>query len=127
MGLNEAKEVIGNADRAGSSFRYFEIDSAVVFEEGWIHIGEDHYFNPVANRVAGPSGEGAVRIMVEVSREVLLHIAKGAVGYDIAMEWDRQVAMEPHAGRREREEPEKSPDSRNIGRHARERKCACDT
>ncbi len=126
MGLDEAKEVIRNADRTGSPYRCFEMDAAVVYEDGWIDIGDDHYFNPVAGLLAGPGGEGAVRIVAEVPPDVLDRIAEDVVGYDIAMEWDRQVAMEPLAGRLE-DESERSPDSANIGRLARERKCACDT
>ncbi len=64
IGLEEAKVIIHGADPDLDSERYSEIDASAVFEKGWLHLGEDYYFNENRKKVAGPSGGGTIRIVV---------------------------------------------------------------
>jgi hypothetical protein len=45
VGLNEAKEIGRRAGSSGGLEQYQEVESEVVEEEGWEHVGEDHFFH----------------------------------------------------------------------------------
>jgi hypothetical protein len=93
IGLDEAKEVIRRADPAGTLDEYSEADPAVVYQEGWRHLGDDHFYNESTNQVAGPMSSGSIRIVVALS--VRDRNSDVETSYDLALEWDRQVGTDP--------------------------------
>ena len=116
IGLDEAKEIIR---RSGE---FSQVDAEVVFEDGWVHLGDDHFCNEARNLLAGP-GEGPVRILVNLSAATGEEDME-LKAYDIAMDWERQAPAEPEVLNAEVKLPIK--ESREKGRSFKSGRCACD-
>ncbi len=124
IGLEEAKEYIRRAGRAVSSDRVSEIDSSSAGEQGWEHLGEDYFYNAKSNQIAGPRGEGAVRILVTLSLTLENAGQEIEAEYDLALEWDRLAgdSSSPELGA---EVLPRGITAKDSGRKLDER-CACD-
>jgi len=120
IGLDKAKDIIGRADWVNFQDGYYEIDAAAVFEDGWMHIGEDHFYNESKRQVAGPNF-GRTRILVSLSVSLGVPAIR-----DISTEWERQAGSEPLSA------PDEVADAGLLAPFTEKRysaggKCACDS
>ncbi|MFZ2447479.1 MAG: hypothetical protein WAW37_14080 [Syntrophobacteraceae bacterium] len=118
--LDEVKEIIGRADPNFPPDRYTEIEAAAVFEEGWLPIGEDHFYNEGKRLVAGPSEGGRTRILVSLAA------ITDPPAQDIALEWERQAGTGPYPAADADLAPEQPTPFADRGRPS-SGKCACDS
>ncbi len=117
--LDRIKAIIDRADSDLPPELFSEIDASLVFEEGWIHLGEDYFYNRSGRQVAGPN-TGGTRVAF-----ALVASTEAPATRDISHEWERQAGSEPSATPEEARETDKEKpfaEARPAGG-----KCACDS
>lgn len=128
IGLDTAKEIIRRADPAGSSDRCSEVDSAIVDEKGWEHVGEDYFYHEAKRQLAGPSSLNRKRILVNAISEAEGDNLGHEAIQDISLEWERQAATEPPSGEETSHTAEGLRTEEDRGRQeSGSIKCTCDT
>ncbi len=117
--LDRIKTIIDRANSDLPPDLYSEIDASLVFEEDWIHLGEDYFYNRIQRQVAGPNA-GGTRVVFTLISSMEVPVTR-----DISHEWERQAGSEPIII------PEESRDIDKETPFAHTRpaggKCACDS
>lgn len=118
--LDKIKAIISRAHSDFPRELYSEIDASLVFEEDWIHIGEDHFYSKSRRLVAGPNAGGA-RVAITLAASIELPVTR-----DISHEWERQAGSGPSISPEEARDLDQ-PEPLTEKRRPSGVKCACDS